>query len=131
MFDEINEKLGPYYYLVFRVIIGLMFLGHGLMKFGIIGTSVAPAFSLFWFAGIIEVTIGPLIALGALVRLAAVIGILEMLYAYLTVHLARGLIPFQNGGEAAVLFLAAFFVLKRYGAGEYSLEKAIRGKELF
>ena len=131
MISELNEKFGAYYYLAFRVIFGLLFLGHGLMKFGFFGGGMAASLSMFWWAGVIEVVVGLAIALGIFVRLASVLGVLEMLYAYVTVHIPNGLIPFENGGELAVLYMAAFLVTKLHGAGEYSLEKTLMGGEKF
>ncbi|MBR9680344.1 MAG: DoxX family protein [Candidatus Altiarchaeota archaeon] len=131
MISELNEKFGAYYYLAFRVIVGLLFLGHGLMKFGFFGGNVTATLSVFWWAGVIEIVVGLAIALGLFVRLASVLGVLEMLYAYITVHAPQGLFPFENGGELALLYVAVFLVTKLHGAGEYSLEKTLMGQEKF
>ena len=88
-------------------------------------------FSLFGLAGLIEFLGGIAIALGLFTRLAAFISAIEMLVAYFMVHASKGLIPLVNQGELALLYFAAFLVLKSYGAGKWSLEKALMKKEVF
>jgi uncharacterized membrane protein YphA (DoxX/SURF4 family) len=41
------------------------------------------------------------------------------------------LLPLQNKGELALLFVAAFFVLFAQGAGRFSLERQLFRRELF
>ena len=58
-------------------------------------------------------------------------GGIVMIVALLFVHFPQGINPLANGGEAALLNLAAFLVMKAYGAGKWSLEKALWKKEMF
>ncbi|MEK6949583.1 MAG: DoxX family protein, partial [Nanoarchaeota archaeon] len=124
-------------YFVFRVFIGLLFLQHGLQKlfgaFGGVTGNGQPVelFSLFGAAGLIEFVAGIAIAVGLFTRLAAFISAIEMLVAYFMVHIPNGLIPLVNQGELALLYFAAFLALKAYGAGKWSLEKALMKKEVF
>ncbi|MFA5961247.1 MAG: DoxX family protein [Parcubacteria group bacterium] len=123
-------------YTVFRLIVSAMFFMHGAQKFfglfgGIGGHGAVPFFSLFWFAGLVEVVVGLLVFFGVFTRLAALLGVIEMLVAYFLVHFPAGLNPLFNGGEVALLYLASFLVMFRYGAGKLSLEKKIRKRELF
>ena len=124
-----------YFYFVFRVFVGLLFLQHGLQKifgmFGGVGGNTVPLMSLFGAAGLIELIAGIAIALGLFTRLAAVVSAIEMLVAYFMVHAPNGLIPLVNQGELALLYVASFLVLMAYGAGKWSLEKAIMKKEFF
>jgi uncharacterized membrane protein YphA (DoxX/SURF4 family) len=69
--------------------------------------------------------------LGFYTRLAATGGALLMLGAYFKVHAFQALSPLANGGEAAVLFFAAFLVFTVYGNGWLSLEKSLLKKETF
>jgi putative oxidoreductase len=127
------EKHGDYFYFVFRVLVGLMFMQHGVQKlFGWL-TERPPAevFSLFGLAGILEVFGGLLIVIGLFTRLTASITALEMLVAYFKAHAPQGYIPILNGGELALMFFASFLVLIVYGAGKWSIEKAILKKEIF
>jgi putative oxidoreductase len=140
-FKKCNEKYGDYAYFVFRVLVGLLFLQHGLQKlFGYLGGmdgagQVAGIVSLMGLAGIIEVVVGLAVTFGLFTRLAGAGGALFMLVAYFMVHWPKGWIPFNsppgNGGELALLYLAAFLVLKIHGAGKWSLEQAWLKKETF
>jgi len=132
LFKKCNEKYGKYIYFVFRVLVGALFLQHGLQKlFGGLGGSASPLLSLMGLAGLIEFAVGLGLVFGVFTRLAAVGGALEMLVAYFMVHWPQGLVPLQNQGELALLYLAAFLALKVYGSGIWSLEKQLLGKETF
>lgn len=126
-----------YFYFVFRVFVGLLFLQHGLQKlfgaFGGVAGNGQPVelFSLFGLAGLIEFVAGIAIAVGLFTRLAAFISAIEMLVAYFMVHASNGLIPLVNQGELALLYFVAFLVIMVYGAGKWSIEKALMKKEVF
>jgi len=124
-----------YFYFVFRVFVGLLFLQHGLQKlfgaFGGLGGQPAELFSLMGLAGIIETFGAIAIALGLFVRLAALIAGLEMLIAYSIQHVPQSLIPLVNRGELSLLYFASFLVIIAFGARKWSLEKAIFKKEVF
>jgi len=124
-----------YFYFVFRVLVGLLFLQHGLQKlfgmFGGLGGNSAELFSLMGLAGIIELLGGLAIALGLFARLAALIAAIELLIAYFMIHVPQGLIPFVNKGELALLYVAVFLAIMAFGSRKWSLEKAILKKEVF
>ena len=124
-----------YFYFVFRVFVGLLFLQHGFQKifgmFGGVGGNTVPLMSLFGAAGLIELIAGIAITLGLFTRLAAAASAIEMVVAYFIVHVPNGLIPLVNQGELALLYFAAFLPLAAYGAGKWSLEKALMKKEAF
>lgn len=82
-------------------------------------------------AGIIELVVGILIAVGLLTRIAAFIASGEMAVAYFMSHAPKGLWPIENGGELAVLYRFLFLFVAAYGPGAYSLDRAIltRGSE--
>ena len=125
-----NNK--QYLYFVFRVLVGLLFLQHGFQKlFGLLGGTAAAPWSLIFFAGLIELIGGILIALGFFTRLAALIGGLELIIAYFKVHAPQALAPIVNKGELGLLYIAVFIVIVGYGAGKWSLERLILKKEVF
>ena len=115
-----------YFYFVFRVLVGLLFMQHGLQKlfglFGGLGGNSVALFSKMGAAGSIELAAGLLIVFGLLTRLSAIVAGIEILYVYITVHLSQGWIPILNGGELALLFFATFLVLIAYGAGKWGLD---------
>ena len=122
MTKEFFESKKDYFYFVFRVIIGLVFLLHGLQKMsGMLDGKIA-LFSLFGAAGVIEVVGGILLIIGLFTRYVAIIAAIEMLVAYFKVHLSSGLNPLVNHGEPALLFFAAFLVLIVFSAGKISVE---------
>ena len=131
------NKFKTHLYFIFRVLVGLLFLQHGLQKlfgaFGGLGGSgqAVELISLMGLAGTIEFFGAILIILGLFTRLVAGIAALELTTAYFMVHLPNGLIPLLNQGEPALLFIASFLVLIAYGAGNWSLGKLIFKKELF
>jgi len=113
-----------------RIVAGYTFTLHGAQKFGALGGlggHAAAAYSMLWFAGILEIIGGPLIILGLFTRPVAFILCGEMAFAYLTVHLPHGFFPINNNGEAAVMYCFAFFLLIFAGGGPYALD-ARRGR---
>ena len=125
--DNLVNKAGPWFYLVFRLLVGLLFFMHGLVKF----TGDQAPGGLFLVAGILELVIGAGVILGLFTRGLALVGAVEMLVAFLMVHAKNGLNPLANQGEPAVLFFAAFLVLMTYGAQKWCLEKTLMKKEMF
>jgi|SRR3989338_5520785 len=138
MLKEMCDKFGEHKYLVFRIIVGVLFLMHGLMKFGFFGGKAIGAFNLFMLAGIFEVIIGPLIILGLFTRIASVIGAIEMFVAFFYMHaniLGKfgatpiNLNPFTNGGEIALIFFAIFLVTGALGGKKFSADASLGKNE--
>ncbi len=115
------EKHKECLYVVFRVLVGLLFLLHGVQKLpGILDGS--NLFTLMGLAGIIETVGGALLVIGLWTKYVALITAVEMLVAYFMAHAPNALSPLANKGEPALLFFAAFLVLLAYGPGKYSLD---------
>lgn len=116
-------------YTIFRIIIGLLFMMHGMQKLGWLGGEAKTG--LFLVVGIGEALVGLAILLGFLVRHAALGGVIIMIGAQIMSHLPKGINPMTNGGELSLLFLVSFLVVFAMGPGKYlSLEKALFKKEL-
>ncbi len=121
--DRFARKNKDYLYFAFRVVVGLMFFQHGAQKlFGMFGGNQVELISLMGLAGTIEFFGGALIAVGLFTQIASLIGIFDMIFAYFMAHLSRGLIPIQNGGELALMFLVSFLVLLVHGTGKWGLD---------
>jgi putative oxidoreductase len=109
---------------VYRVVFGLLWLCQGLSK--VIGWPKGPAAPVGeypgFYAGWIELVTGVLITIGLFTRIAAFVACGEMAVAYFTVHLPHGFFPITNGGEPAVMYCFAFFLLIFLGAGAYALD---------
>ncbi|MEK6940885.1 MAG: DoxX family protein [Nanoarchaeota archaeon] len=132
MLNSFGKKHGDKLYAVARFIVGALFFQHGAQKiFGLLGGSKVGLASFIGVAGIIELVAGIAIAAGIFTRLAAGIAASEMLVAFFKAHFKfsgglAGWVPIMNGGELALLFLAAFLVILAYGAGKCSLEKTFK-----
>jgi len=127
------EKKHEYFYVFFRIMVGLLFFEHGAQKlFGLFGAKASVSmFSLMWFVGIIEFFGGLLIAAGLLTRLAAFASSIVMAGAFITAHLPHGWIPIMNKGELALVYFASFIFILAKGGGKVSLEKVWIDKEIF
>jgi putative oxidoreductase len=134
--DMINStfaRFEPAVHSIFRIITGLLLFQFGvakLLKFppGTMFDKVEP-FSLFWFAGSIELILGGLLIVGLFSRIAAFILCGEMAFAYFIEHAPRGFIPLLNNGENAIMFCFACLYLACAGGGPFSLDAMLRGKD--
>ncbi|MFB7749387.1 DoxX family protein, partial [Streptomyces sp. NPDC056121] len=113
----------PYALGLFRIIVGLLFACHGAASlFGVLGgamgggtvpTGTWPG----WYAAVIQLVGGALVALGLGTRAAAFIASGSMAYAYFKVHQPEALWPLQNGGEPSAMFCWAMLLLVFTGSG--------------
>ncbi len=126
MVKKFAEKNSDYFYFVFRVIIGLLFLLHGFMKISMMQQGKLPLMSLMGLAMIIEVIGGAMLILGLFTRYVASISAIEMIVAFFMVHYPKGINPLANGGELAVLFFAAFLVLIAFGSRKFALDNGFK-----
>ncbi len=109
-------------YSAMRMVIGFLFLCHGLQKlFGILGGRQAALMSRLGAAGVIETVTGILIMVGVATTLAALVAAAEMIAAYYLQHAPRGGLPIQNGGELAVAYCFVFLYVATQGNGRWSL----------
>ena len=76
-----------------------------------------------WFAGVIEVIGGIMIAVGLFTSIAAFIASGEMAFAYFIAHAPKSWNPLANGGELAVLYCFLFLYIATRGGGRWSVER--------
>jgi len=81
-----------------------------------------------WWAGAIQLIAGLLITFGLFTRIAAFFASGEMAVAYFWQHQPQGLLPIENGGEGAVMFCFAFFLLVFIGGGAFAMD-ALRRRQ--
>jgi putative oxidoreductase len=126
------SPFAPYAYAIMRIIVGLLFACHGAQKvfgwFGGVGGQPVPLASLFGVAGMIELVLGFLIAIGFLTGYAAFIASGEMAVAYFMAHYPKSFWPIENGGEPAVLFCFIFLYMATQGSGIWSIDASSRGR---
>ncbi|WP_395943371.1 DoxX family protein [Brevundimonas sp.] len=111
---------------VFRIIMALLFLAHGLVKlFGFPAGAQpgqVPLMSLLGLAAVLELVGGAAVLLGLFTRPVAFILSGQMAVAYFMVHAPQGFHPVLNGGELAILYCFGFLYLAAAGAGPWSLD---------
>jgi putative oxidoreductase len=125
------SPIGPILLSVLRIVAALLFLEHGAQK--LLGfppgspMPMPPAFTLIWFAGLIELVAGTLVALGLFTRSVAFLCAGEMAFAYFIGHAPRGLFPANNMGDAAILYCFVFLYISAAGPGPWSVD-ALRSR---
>jgi putative oxidoreductase len=124
--------------LVLRLVIGLLFAGHGAQKLfgafgggGLDGTAgmfdsigLRPGWLHARAAGTAEFGGGALIALGLFTPFAAAALIAVMTAAVMTVHAPNGIWNTNQGYEFNLVMAAVVFALVGVGAGAWSLDNA-------
>jgi putative oxidoreductase len=128
--ESFRAMWSPRLLSVLRVIVGLLFLQHGLSKyFGFPGPSPASfqVFGILGVAGVIEIVASALVAIGLFTRAAAFIASGEMAFAYFMAHFPKSFFPIVNGGDAAVLYCFIFLFIALEGAGPWSID-ALRSR---
>jgi putative oxidoreductase len=119
---------------ILRIGAGLLFFQHGAPKllgwFGGMGGDggTAELTSLMGLAGILEVFGGLLIAIGLLTRPIAAVVAIEMVVAFFRAHVPQGWVPYENGGELALLYMVVWIFLAGNGAGPFSVDAWLRSR---
>jgi putative oxidoreductase len=111
---------------IFRIVLGLQFLSHGLVKLAGFPAGAAPGqvplASLFGLAAVMETAGGALIIFGLFTRPVAFVLSGMMAVAYFMIHAPQSAFPLVNMGEAAILFCFGFLYLAFAGGGAWSLD---------
>ena len=125
--------------LVLRVVVGLLFVGHGAQKLfgmfgghGLAGTAgffeqglgLRPGKLHATGAGAAEFFGGALLALGLLTPFAAAALIGTMAVAIATVHWSKGVWSTEGGYEYNAVLMAVAFAVTAVGPGNWSLDHA-------
>ena len=122
----------PQAYAVMRIVVGLLFVCHGLQKalgaFGGVNGAPAPVFSLLGIAGWLEIVLGSMITLGLFTVAAAFLASGEMAVAYFIGHFPQDFWPILNQGEAAVLNCFVFLYIATHGSGIWTVGVGSKGK---
>lgn len=113
---------------ILRIVAAILFIEHGTQKlFGIpermAGMGAPETFTLFWWAGVLEVVGGALILLGLFTRPVAFLLSGQMAVAYWMAHAPKSMFPVHNGGDAAILFCFLFLYLVFAGPGSFSVDR--------
>ena len=117
MLKQLLSGFSELAYGAMRAVLAFLYLCHGLQKLGAFGGHFVPLLSLLGAAAVIETLMGPLIGVGLFTPIAAFIASGELAVAYFRVHMPRGGLPIQNGGELAVAYCFAFLYIATRGGG--------------
>ena len=120
-------RFEPQCYALLRIVAGLLFLFHGLQKFGMYGGTQVELASIYGAAAIIELAAGTLIMIGLAASPLAFLASGEMAYAYFMQHQPKGTWPIQNGGELSALYAFIFLYIAARGSGIWSVDGARSG----
>ena len=127
--SDILSPYQPHLLALLRVVAGLLFLSHGLVKlFGFPEGAMPgqmPLLSLMGVGAVIEVATGALLVLGLFTRPAAFIASGEMAVAYWMFHAPAGFYPILNQGELAILYSFLFLYVAASGPGAFSLDNSL------
>lgn len=125
------EARAPLVLSLLRIMAGLLFMQHGLMKhfdfpgaFPMEMEAMAPPM----IAGWIELIAGFLIAIGLFTRPATFLASGTMAAAYFMAHAGQNFWPILNQGELAIMYCFAFLYFVFAGGGSLSVDALIRKK---
>ena len=122
------SRFEPHVYALLRIVTGLLFVFHGLQKFGMFGGRVVDLMSRPGAAALIETAGGSLVMIGLFAAPVAFVCSGEMAAAYFLSHAPQAFWPIQNRGELAVLFCFVFLYIAARGSGTWSIDW-LRGKK--
>ncbi|PET36657.1 oxidoreductase [Bacillus sp. AFS001701] len=122
--------------LIIRLVIGLLFVGHGAQKlfgwfggYGLKGTGgwfesigMKPGVSVALLAGLAELIGGILFTLGLLTPLAGIMIAGTMVMAIIKVHGPNGLWSTANGYEYNLTLMSVAIGIALIGPGKYALD---------
>jgi putative oxidoreductase len=122
--------------LLIRLVIGVLFIGHGAQKlfgwfggYGLKGTGgwfesigMKPGVTVALMAGLTELVGGVLFALGLVTPLGGILIAATMVIAIAKVHGANGLWSTSNGYEYNLVLLAVTIGIALVGPGQYALD---------
>lgn len=122
--------------LIIRLVIGLLFVGHGAQKLfgwfggnGLKGTGgwfesigIKPGLTMAFIAGLAELIGGLLFVLGLLTPIAGIMIAGTMLMAIIKVHAPNGLWVTANGYEYNLTLFSVAIGVALIGPGQYALD---------
>lgn len=124
---ELETVWAPRLLGLLRIVAALLFMEHGTQKllgFPTPNHGMPEAFTLLWFAGVLEFVGGFLLLIGLFTRPVAFILSGQMAFAYWMAHAPQSPFPALNGGDAAILYCFVFLYLVAAGPGAFSIDGA-------
>jgi putative oxidoreductase len=133
MLQALETVWAPRVLSIARVVTALIFMAHGTQKLlnfppNPPGRATVELFSLYGFAGALEIVGGILLVLGLFTRPVAFILSGQMAFAYWMGHAPRSIYPVLNNGDASILYCFWFLYLAFAGGGAWSLDRMLSKK---
>ena len=136
-FNKLMKTTDGWGLLGLRVVTGVIFIAHGLPKFGI-GSDSGLEGLASWLGGMgvplpmlnailvasSETIGGAMLIVGFMTRFAAATQVIAMLVAVFMVHFSNGLTG-EGGYQWAMLLGVAAFALMMDGAGRFSIDRSM------
>lgn len=121
-----------------RIGLGIVFIAHGWQKVvtnGLDATKAgftqmgvpAPALSAY-YAGFVELIGGAALILGVLTSIASLLLLADMIGAFFTVHLDKGVFVSDGGYELVLTLAVASLLLAAFGGGRFAVDALFRRK---
>jgi putative oxidoreductase len=133
MIEQLQTVWAPRVLSLLRIVSALIYMEHGTQK--LLNFPARPnnaagpeLFSLYGFAGSLEIVGGILLVFGLFTRPVAFILSGEMAFAYWMSHAPRNFFPLLNGGDSPILYCFLFLYLAVAGGGAFSLDALMRKK---
>ncbi len=136
-----QSKLDKWSLALLRVIAGIIFAYHGIVKLFVKG--MLPASAAYFaqigiplanvsavLAALAEFVFGVFLIIGLMTRWASLVLMFEMLVAFFSVHLNNGFLAANNGYEFVLLVVIVLIVIFFDGPGAFSLGKNFKSKQL-
>jgi putative oxidoreductase len=118
-------RVSDYVYAIMRIVTGVLFAFHGAQKvFGMFGGTAQRLDTQLGIAGVLELVLGLMVALGAYAGVAALVASGLMAAAYFIAHAPRGPLPILNQGELAMLYCFVFLYIASRGSGRLSVTRS-------
>jgi putative oxidoreductase len=124
--------------LVARVVVGVVLIAHGAQKFFSYGIGGTAATFAKWgvplppvsavYSAVVELVGGAALLVGAATVVAGALVVLDMLGAFLFVHIGNGVFVTNNGFELVGVIAAVALLLIAVGPGRFSVDNALLGR---
>jgi putative oxidoreductase len=124
--------------LITRVALGAIFIAHGWQKLStngidetattFDGAGVPLPTASAWATSILEIAGGIALIAGAAVAIVGLLFTIEMIGAYLFVHMGEGLFVTEGGFELVAALGVASLMLATFGAGRFSVDHAVASR---
>jgi len=116
-------------YFLLRVIIGFLFIWHGVQKlYTFPQAGITMPLYITLIAGPVELIGGFLVVIGFWSRWAAFICSGEMAFAYWIAYGTNLSLPSMDGGELAMIYCFVFLFISARGSGKFSIDNLLEKK---